>query len=430
MSFLKRLFSGDPQRDLERAAAQLARGEPERALELARRAGQRSEGAVQEQARALVDQAREASSAAALEKASVAESSEYFEDAAEWISVALEHASETRRGELEARRRSLLERAEEAESESWEPPAEAREDSQTELDHGVHYQALIDMLVEDVADLYASRTPAFRAAYVAFNEGRIADAHEAFEALAAAAGEDPVVRFERGRNRLEVGDAEGAATDFEAAWPEFGDQPLDLAGELSVPGLWAEAMLALSRPEPVIERLASLADPIDAAPLVERYAQALIRAERFEDARDVLAVASNRNPARDAFAYLLALTLDRLGERAAAIDCLEAAIAPSCVTGCASRPKYLPSFRALASLYLDDESSPERVRELMTEVARALGGRLASGDQALLARYYDQIGDAQAAEQARDHARRLGREADTAETTGPASLGGQMKTPI
>ncbi len=429
MGFLKRLFSGDPQRDLERAAALLAGGDPERALELARRGEERAQGADKERARTLVARAREAWVAEALEKASLAESSEYFEDAAEWIGVALEHVDETRQGELEELRRSLLERAEEAGSESWEPPPEPQDDSQTELDHGIHYQALIDMLVEEVAERYASRQPAFRAAYVAFNEGRIDDAHEAFEALVAASGEDPVVLFERGRSRLAFGDAEGAAADLEAAWPAFGDHALDLAGELSVPGLWAEAMLALDRPQPVIERLADLADPIDAAPLCERYAQALLAAERFEDARDFLAAASAQNPVRDAFSHQLARALEHLGERAAAIDCLEVAIAPSCATGCAPRPKHLPSFRALASLYLDDESNPERIRELMTVVARTLGGRLASRDHALLARYYDQIGDAKAAEHARDHARRLRQEAEAATDTGPA-LGAQMRTPI
>ncbi len=430
MGFLRRFLAGDPQRDLERAAALLDSGEPERALELARRAEERAQPADQDRARALVAQARAAWAAVALEKASLAESSEYFEDAAEWIGVALEHVDQTRRGELEELQRSLLERAGEAESETWQPPPEPDNDSQTELDHGIHYQALIDMLVEDVAERYGSRTPAFRAAYVALNEGRIVDAHEAFEALVAAYGEDSVVLFERGRSRLAFGDAEGAAADLEAAWPEFGDQPLDLAGELSVPGLWAEAMLALGRPEPVIERVASVAGPVEAAPLCERYGQALLAARRFEDARDFLAVAGAKNPARDAFSYQLARALEHLGERAAAIDCLEVAIAPSCAGGCAPRPKHLPSFRALASLYLDDESSPERVRELMTTVARTLGGRLASGDHTLLARYYDQIGDAKAAEHARGHASRLRDEAAAEETaTGPA-LGGQMRAPI
>ncbi len=430
MGFLKRLFAGDPGRDLERAEALLESGEAERALELARRAEEGAEAADQDRARALIAQAREAMVTMALEKASLAESSEYFEDAVEWLDVALEHAGEERRSELAELRRSLQGRAEEMVDESWEPPSEPENDSQTQMDPGVHYQALIDMLIEDVADLYQTRTPAFRVAYVALNEGRLDEAHEAFEALAAISGEDPVVRFELGRSRLAVGDAEGAVPELEAAWPALGDQAMDLTGELSVPALWADAMLATGRPAPVIERLADLTDPIDAAPLCERYAQALLATERFEEARDFLARASAKNGARDHFAFQLAQALAHLGERAAAIDCLEVAIKPSCTTGCAPRAKYLPSFRALASLYLDDESHSDRVHELMTDVARAQGGRLASGDHLLLARYYDQTGDAGGAEHARDHARRLRQEAETeAGDAGPA-LGAQMRTPI
>ncbi len=433
MAFLKRFFGGDPGRDLDRAAALLESGEPEKALELARRAGKRAAPADAERVRRLVEEARAAVASAALEKASLAEASEYFEDAAEWIEVAAEHTEDAaRRSELEALRRSLLERAQAAEQETWEPPEpEPDTDTQTELDPGVHYQALIDMLVEDVAERYHARLPAFRLAYVALNEGRVAEAHEAFEALATATGEDPVLLFERGRGRLAVDRAEAAAADFEAAWPELGDRALDLAGELSVPGQWAEAMLAQDRPEPVIERLAELADPIDAAPLAEHYAQALLAAERYGEARDFLAAAITRNSARDRFAYLLAQALEQLGERAAAIDCLETAIAPSCASGCKPRPKYLPSFRALASLYLEDESRSERVRELMTQLAQAKGGRLDSRDHSLLARYYEQIGDAEAAGHARDHARRLRRDAEAPQAAEPAPApSAGMRAPI
>ncbi len=433
MGFLKRLLAGDPHRDLERAATLLENGEAERALELARRAEARATPADKNRARVLVEQGRKTLAAVALEKASLAEASEYFEDAAEWIVVALEHiGDEARRSDLEELRRSLLERARETGAESWEPLPEPEVDTQTELDPGIHYQALIDMLVDEVADRYEARLPVFRLAYVALNEGRVVEAHEAFEGLAADSGEDPVLRFERGRSRLAVGDVAAAVPDFEAAWPAFGDGPLDLAGELSVPGLWAEAMLALGQPEPVIERLADLADPIDAPPLAEHYGQALLTAERFAEARDFLASALTSNGGRDRFAYQLAQALEQLGERAAAIDCLEAAIAPSCTTGCAARAKYLPSFRALATLYLEDESRPERVHELMTVIAQALGGHLRGSDHSLLARYYEQIGDAEAAGHARDRAQRLRQGAAALEVTDevPATPGAQKRAPL
>ena len=429
MGFLKRLFAGDPGHDLDRARTLLDDGEAQRALELARRAEKQAEGDEQDRARALAAEAGAALAAEALEKAALAESSEYFDDAAEWVDVALRHVADpARRSELEAQQQSLLERARAAEEEAWEPPPEPETDTHTELDPQIHYQALVDMLVEDVAGRYESRPPAFRIAYVALNEGRVDEAHEGFEILAED-GDDPVLLFERGRSRLSVGRAEAAVPDLEAAWPAFGDGPLDLAGELSVPGLWADARLALGDPAPVIERLAELADPVSSAPLAERYAEALLAAEQTEEARDFLASAAARNSGRDRFAFLLAQALDRLGERAASIDCLETAIAPSCATGCAPRKKYLPSFRALAALYLDDESRPERVRELMTTVAQALGGRLTGRDHLVLARYYEQIDDPEAAEHARGHARRLRDEAAAGQTVeaAPAPSAGQPR---
>ena len=432
MGLLQRLFAGDPQRDLERAEALLESGDAQRALELARRAEQRAPERDQERVRAMVEKARQTLATEALKKASLAETSEYFEDAAEWVEVALEHVDDpSRRGELEALLKSLLDCARKAEDEAWEPPTELSS-TQTDLDAGIHYQALIDMLEEEVAERYQARPPAFRAAYVALNEGRTEEARQAFEALAATAADDPVMRFERGRSRLASGDADGAASDLEAAWPELGDGALDLAGELSVPGLWAEAMLALGKPEQVIERLTGLLDPIAAAPLCERYARALLDGERFDAARDFLAAAVQRNPGRDLFSYQLARALGHLGQREAAIDCLEAAIAPSCKTGCAPRARFLPSFRALASFYLEDGSQPERVRELMKLIAQTLGGRITSRDHTLLGEYYEQVGDAEAAERARDQARQLSEQtAGEAVAAAPAPTpGGGMRAPI
>ncbi len=429
MSFFKRMFAGDPHRDLERAEALLEDGDADRALELARRAAKRATAADQGRAEDLALRAKKALIAGALEKASLAEASEYFEDAAEWLDLALRHTEdETRRGELEALRESMFERARRAEEEPWQPPDEAESEPSTDLDPGVHYQALIDMLVEDVAARYETRPVAFRSAYVAFNEGLASEALSAFEVLAEAGGEDPVVRLERGRCRLALGDAEGALEDFEAAWPAFGDDFLDLSCETSLPGLWAEAMLALGKSAPVIERLAELADPVEAAPLAGLYGQALLAAERLEDARAFLTGAVARNAARPLFPFLLAQTLERLDQRAGAVDCLEAAIAPSCAGGCSPAKMHLPSFRALMRLYLDEGGHAERVRELMTRVARAQGGRLTSGDHSLLARYYEEVGDEEAAELARGHAERLRDEGMGAEPPAPVAspgLGGK-----
>ena len=133
MGFLNRLFAGDPRRDLERAEAQLEKGEPERALELARRAQERSDGADQKHAAAFITRACEAVAAKALEKAATAVSSKYYEDAMEWVQTALDHVSDpARRGELEERLKALHAKAEDAAEEaeaSYDFPPQSEEES-------------------------------------------------------------------------------------------------------------------------------------------------------------------------------------------------------------------------------------------------------------------------------------------------------------
>ena len=415
MDFLRRLFTGsrisDPRREAERAEAWLAKGEAERALEVALRLVEAGSPAEQSRARGIAERARRALVEGAIEKAALAESSEYFEDAAEWLESALEHTDGAQRGELEERRQGLLARAREAESEdAWEPPEESEPESEkvTELDPDSHYLALVDMLSDQVAVRYSGLPAAFRSAYVDFNEGRLVEASAALDELAEG-GEDPVIRLERGRCRLLLDDAAGAAGDFEAVWETFGDEPLDLAGELSVPALWAEAKLALGGGREVIERLGELADPAAGNPtLSNRYAEALLAENRLQDARRFLVSAVARFPSHPDFPHQLALTLGRLGDRGAAIDCLETAIAPSCAGGRCARPaKHLPSIRVLVSFYLDEEGHADRVHQLMTLVAQALRGRLSSEDHALLVRYYRQIGDPEAADLAAAAAREL-----------------------
>ncbi|MCP3961867.1 MAG: hypothetical protein GY719_28835 [bacterium] len=413
MGFLKRLLGGsdgDPRRDIERAETLLAKGEIERALELAERAAGRGSPSQEQSAADVARRARRALVDGALEKAALAESSEYFEDAAEWLETAIEHLDdEPRRAELTERRAALLTRAEEAEQEApWEPPPEADVEPGTEVDPDSHYMALVDMFRESAAELYTSLPAAFRRAYVDLNEGRPEKAMPVLDDLADGA-EDPVLHFERGRCRLMLGDAEGAVDDLETAWEAFGDEPLDRVGELSVPGFWADAMLGLGRGRQVIERLGDLADPAaDNPALSEIYGEALLAENRLDEARRFLTGAAIRYPSRPAFSHQLAMALGRSGERAAAIDCLEASIAPSCASGgCAKPPKHLPSIRFLASLYLDQGGHADRVHQLMTLVAQALRGRLGGEDHSLLGKYYDEIGDPEAAEHARSEARRL-----------------------
>ncbi len=413
MGFLDRLFASDPRRDLERAEALLAKGDADRALELSQRAEKNSGPADQRRAGDLVARVKERLATEGLEKAIAAASSEYFEDAAEWITVALNHIDdEGRRQELEEQRSAFLARADDVEPEplfgsAVESVPEAEPDIDLDLDS--HYEALIGMLTEEVVERYEGQPPKFRQAYIDLNEGRADEALVALEELAETHGADPVIQLERGRCRLMFGDAEGACRDLEAAWGVFGNEPLDLTREMSVPSLWSEAMLNRGEAAALIERLADLAGPDGEDPnLSLHFAQALVVAGRFEDARDFLASVAEKFFNRPMFTFLLAQVLNRLDDRASAIHCLEMAIAPSCASGqCAKPPKHLPSLRALAAFYLDEGGQTERVAELMRWVSLDLGGRLTGEDLALVAKCHEQDGEPEAAQRALAEGRRL-----------------------
>ncbi len=412
MGIFGRLFSGDPRRDLERAEALLAKGEARRALELAERAAKSASPVERERAATLTRRAGEALAAEALEMAARAEASEYFEDAAEWLRSALEHvAEEGRRGELEGRIESLLASAEEAAREETFDPLAGVDPltgaATAEVDADDHFEALVGMLEDAAAERYAGHPPAFRRAVVDLHEGRLEGALEVLDELASGAPDDPALLLERGRGRLLAGDAAGARADFEAAWETWGDGVLDLAGTLSVPALWAEAMLTLGEAQPVAESLGSLAG--EREDLAEPYARALLSLERYDEASDFLAAAARSFPGDQELPHLLAAARERLGDRSGAIGCLEAAIAPSCAGGsCRRPPKHLASFRTLAGLYLAaEEPALDRVRDLLTQVAQIRGGRLAAVDHQLLAAYHQRAGDAEAAESSLAEARRL-----------------------
>jgi len=412
MGIFGRLFQ-DPQRDLERAEKLLAGGEPFKALELAERAA--ASAAHRPGARELASRAREAIVASDLDRADRAEASEYWEDAAEWLRSALDHLEDGgRRAELEARLASAEERAREAAA--GEPldlrafAGGALEVEAGELSPEEVYEALVGTLKDEVADLYDGRPEVFRRALVDFHDGRVESALAALDELLASEPDDPAALLERGRCRLASGDAGGARADFEAAWDRWGDEPLDHAGQTSVPGLWAEASLEAGAPEAVAERLEALAEPSRGrADLARPYALSLLAGERFADARDYLAAAVPRFGGDQDLPYFLAQALGRLGDRDGAVACLESAIAPSCAGGsCNKPPLHLPSVRALVVLHLDNgDGGLERSGELLTRLARATGGRLTAEDQLLLARFHELDGHPAAAAEARAEAARL-----------------------
>lgn len=449
------LFKKDAGKELERAVGYLRDGNPQRALDNARRFIQDKDQAHRSRAQQIVQQAREALVVKTLERSAEAEAAGDPADAADWVRAALQHVDdEDRRRKLEERMETL-ERA--AEQQKWaEPPPPPvldgdRDDATDEpvfgLDLDSHYETLVGTLDSGVGEHYEDRPAEFRQAYVDLNEGRYEEAAEVLERLAEAAPDDPVLRFERGRVRMAREDHAGAREDFEAAWPAFGDDPVDLAESMTLPGLWAEAALADGDPQAVIDRLEEPAAPRrNNADLTSLYAQALVAAERWDDARAFLVPAGEAFPKRQDLSFMLGRVLHQVGERQLAVQCLERSIAPSCASGSCSRPPlHLPSLRLLAGLHLQEvearlgtegaeravEKSLDRAEDLLRWIRGAQGGQLAPGDRLLLARYYEAKGDREAAEETRAEAQRLaeaGYEPQAATAGQAPALGGGKRS--
>jgi tetratricopeptide (TPR) repeat protein len=415
MGLFDRLFGSDPKKGLAKAEEWLAKGRPDRALEMARKAANSDEIGDPDRAHDVARRAREQLLANALEMAATAEDSEFWEDALDWVDRALEQVdTPEKRAELEARR---LEIEEKSQVEDEVVPVVEAEDVDDEIGaEGLHpddhFDALVDMLDEEVAEAYRSQGEVFRDAYLELHAGQPEKALETLDALVDEAPDDPVRRFERGRARLLRADAPGAQEDFEAAWDQWGEIYLDRAGSLSVAGLWAEALLDQKKPEPILERLADVAQPRNGQPdLSLPYAIALVMAEKVEEATAFLGEAIGRFKEPD-FPHLLGQLLVKDDRPDEAVQVLETAIAPSCASGnCAKPPLHVPTARSLIDLYLGreepSEADLERTETLFTHLAQRLGGRLGWQDRMLLAKLRHHEGDEEAAAEEKAEAERL-----------------------
>lgn len=410
MGFLKKLFGGDPRKDLEKARGFLAQGRPDRALDLARDLIASDDDELAAAGRDVVSQAREALIGNALSMAEEAEASEFWEDGLEWLDRALEQIEDTdEKARVLAWRERLEASLDASETEEWEEPKpQASEEDlldADDLDVDGHFTALVDMMEDEIGRLYAAQDADFRTAYLDLYDGRPEEALPVLGELVGSRPDDPVLRFERGRALLFTGDPAAARGDLEFAWEAWGDVYLDRAGTLTVASEWGEALLALNEPGPILDKLESPAQPGTGQPeLTSVYARALLQAERFDDAEPFLLKAMDHFPSRPELGMMLAGLLIQQQRRGDAIQCLEMVVAPSCASGsCGTPRKYPPAFRALAGLYLQEPDEPEtekqsqarlqRVEELLTYLRGALGGGMAREDMLLQAELCSRRGE-------------------------------------
>jgi tetratricopeptide (TPR) repeat protein len=381
-------------------------------------------------------------------RAGASEADGHLADAAEWLRGALDYAEgEEERGRLAARLAGievLLEAAEGVaiapedpglgpilgDEPHIEPPEERGRslDAAAPGDDGVVdddeplppgetlYRLFVDSLRDDVSPLYRDRPPAFRRALVDLAEPADADlAAAAIDGLAAASPDDPVLRLERARWRLARGDEAAAREDLEAAWEAFGDEPLDLGGNLSVPVMWCEAAMAEGDHAAILERLEARGELTLSHPdLSGFYAAALLAAGERNEARRFLAESLEHFPRRPEIAYLLAGILHRDGDGPAAIALLERSLRV-CGAGCSPRELHVPSLRLLAAALAErggavgssavPSETVERLADVLLLLRGAQGGELSEpGDWMLQARCHELAGESAAAERARARA--------------------------
>ena len=421
------MFKKDWSAELDRVSQLIESRELVRALELARKAERGAEGPLRERAGEAVQRARAALLDDLLERAGAAESNGELEDAADWLLSAIGHVDdEGQVAEVEARRVALLERAEEKHNPFAAGPGPVADPSGSdpESEIGVTYETLVAMLDESIAPRYKDRPDSFRAALVALNDARATEACDRLDGLLLDSPNDPVLYLERGRARLLTGAMEGAREDFEAAWPELGDGPLDATDSLSVPALWAEATLAAGDSDTVVSLLTDLAAPASQRrEICHLYATALLTLERLDEARAYLESASSWFTSDPRFGLLWAQVVAAGGELDQAIAGLETTVGPSCSSGSCARPgRHLPSLRALAELYLLQGENLDRAGELMAIVAHDQQGLLGAEDHGILARYYELVGHDEAAEHADAEARRLTEAGDHETSPAPPQL--------
>ncbi len=368
-----------------KAEEAMAAGDAGRAAELAAKAMAGADPGLRERAETLASAANLAQVDRLLERVVVAEEAELFEEAIDYVDAALDRAHD------EGLRRQLKQRRADIEGRLEARRQEAQDEHPStglELQPEDAYDTLLGTLTESVAERYRGRSETFSNALLALSEGRSEEALEALDLLVELAPEDPVLRFERGHCRLLIGDGAEAADDLELAWEEFGDSPLNHRGDLSVPYLWGEAKILAGQNGDVADRLLELANPRLGNPHVTHVcARALVASERLDEAEDLLRAANGFFPKFQDFAHDLGSLLDRQGRPKEAIAHLEAAIAPTCTSGCGAPPMHPPSLRLLARLYLDQGEAPERAGELLGLARMAQGGMLTEEDHQLRQRY-------------------------------------------
>lgn len=259
--------------------------------------------------------------------------------------------------------------AADAAAQASEAPAIEGDDPLWQLppdDPRLRYALLLETWPDDLRVRLVALGADFAQAVLLLEDGQPAQARAMLDAWVE---KDPVVRYERARACLALGQLAAVASDLSAFADAFGhrrigsfDTAIVLAQVLSQLGRADEALTTLNaeltvRPEPSLAATrAGVLEALGRLPEAESTAEKVLH-----------------TVPRDMGLYrLLARIRVKLGKRLAAMQALEGGLATCCSSPgkCGNQAFDVDAGRLLARLYLEDRMEPRRVEELLAELSR------------------------------------------------------------
>ncbi len=397
MSFLKRLFGAEPEQRLERARKALDGGQPAEALDLYQRVRDGADGREElvEQAAQGITEASTALVELNLREADLSQESGDLEGAFHHLETALELCSgddqRTRVTDRMALMEDALAAADEPQALFTNEGAVGEEDPPE-----VEWELLLGTLIDEVAEDYHEREPAYRDAVLALNAGSIEEAAAALEALRDDDPEDPLTRFELGRAYLSLERFADAAVELAAAREEIGFDPIDRSGMLQIGLLEADALLGSGRSQEarslLDEAVEDQGENVSLMFLRGRIEQAMDDHDAVEDTFGRLTVLA---PQMVEAAMVLGQSRMQRGDMAGAADVLETGIKRHCGTGtCQVKPVSVPAARMLVQCYVELGKKFRDAEDLLLQIRGSQEGHLTWADHLLHGRLHEARGDA------------------------------------
>ncbi len=365
MSFLARLFGNDPASRLKKAERLFAKGQwNEVRLEL--------DGLEDGPARAMHAEASQRLAALNLAEAEVLLEAGEPERAREHIEMAMTFGADpaavraTRRKAREMKQETALVSAQptavaapvEGNDPLWSLPAD---------DPRLRYAMLLEAWPDPLRERLIRLGPDFARAVLTLEDG---DPRVAWEALGAWVEQEPVARFERARAALQAGQLALAAADLHTFGALVGHCRV---GPQHSAVLLAQVLIRLGKSADALTVVQAELSKSDDLALAATRAELLLLTDDAP-AAERATVALLKRAGTDLGLYrLLAQARLRQDDRVGAMNALEGGLSRCCSSPgkCGNQRFDVHSGRLLARLLLEDRVHPERVAELLAELAKS-----------------------------------------------------------